>query len=386
MSAKRIAFVAGALANRPWNGGGAEVRATWVKALARLGFEVWFVERIARATLDARPDGVRFFRRVARRHGFERRSVLLDERGAILTGAGRAALEAAADRAELLVDLGGHLAGADLFERFRFRAYVDLDPGYTQIWGESGEGARLAGHDAYFTVGLNVGSPAWNLPTNGIDWRPLAPPVVLADWLPFAGGLDRFTTVAAWRGAFGRAAHDGRTFGLKAHEFRRFLTLPELAPTRFEIALAIDEGDAADRAALASHGWRLVDPRQVAGDPDAYREYLRRSGAEFSVAQGIYVEARSGWISDRTARYLAAGRPALVQDTGAGDHLPTGEGLLLFREPGEAIEGAAAIARDYERHRAAALDLARAHFDSDRVVGALLEAAGLPRAAARSVA
>ncbi len=136
MSAKRTAFVAGALANRPWNGGGADVRMTWVKALARFGFEAWFVERIARATVDERPDGVRFFRRVARRNRLERRSALLDERGAILAGAPRRALEAAAGRAELLVDLGGHLAEAELFERFRYRAYVDLDPGYSQIWSE----------------------------------------------------------------------------------------------------------------------------------------------------------------------------------------------------------------------------------------------------------
>ena len=127
--------------------------------------------------------------------------------------------------------------------------------------------------------------------------------------------------------------------GLKVHEFRKFVTLPALTGDDFEIALAIDPGDWKDRELLVENGWRLADPAAVAGSPAEFRDYVMRSAAEFSVAQGVYVDTRSGWISDRTIRYLAAGKPALVQDTGAGDNLPAsvGEGLLVFSTLDEAV-------------------------------------------------
>jgi hypothetical protein len=394
----RTIAVAGALANRPGNGGGASVRMTWVRALARLGFDVWFLEQVERRSLRAadgspappqRSTGVRFFREVVRRHGFEERSALLDERGGVLAGRERSAVDEMAERAELLVNLGGHLDWPDLFERFRRRVYLDLDPGHTQLWHAEGAGAaRLRGHDRYFTVGLNVGAPGWPLPANGIDWRPLPPPVVLGEWAEDTpAGESReemgpFTTVSSWRGPFGRPSHGGRTFGLKAHEFRRFLDLPRRAPGEFEIALDIDEADRADREALVAHGWRIADPKREACDPESYRRYIRASGAEFSVAQGIYVETGSGWISDRTARYLAAGRPALVQDTGVGSALPVGLGLLVFRDLEQAVAGAAEIARDYARHSDGARRLAREAFDSDRVARRMLEQADIALEAA----
>ena len=140
----------------------------------------------------------------------------------------------------------------------------------------------------------------------------------------------------------------------------------------FEAALDIDSADAADRNALDAQGWRLVDPA-VAADPDGFRDYVRASGAEFSVAQGIYVETLSGWFSDRSVRYLASGRPVLVQDTGFGRKLPVGEGLLAFRTLAEAVEGARAIVDDYDRHARTARAIAEEHFDSNKVLGALLE-------------
>ena len=115
----------------------------------------------------------------------------------------------------------------------------------------------------------------------------------------------------------------------------------------------------------------------MAGDPDAFRAYVQGSGAEFSVAQGIYVETHSGWFSDRTTSYLASGRPVLVQDTGFGRTLPVGEGLLAFRTLDEAIAGAADIGRRYGEHCAAARRIAEKHFDSDRVLTRFCEQAGI---------
>src|SRR6185295_6838385 len=142
----------------------------------------------------------------------------------------------------------------------------------------------------------------------------------------------------------------------------------------FEIALDVHPADRRDVESLLGHGWTLADPGDVAGDPLAFRQYVQQSSAEFSVAQGIYVETNSGWFSDRTVRYLASGKPALVQDTGFGRTYPVGEGLLGFTTLEDAVAGAARIARDYEQHCRAARALAEAHFDSDKVLAELVDA------------
>jgi hypothetical protein len=142
------------------------------------------------------------------------------------------------------------------------------------------------------------------------------------------------------------------------------------------MALDIHPAEHQDLEKLRENGWRLVDPRSVAGDPDRFRNYIQQSGAEFSAAQGMYVESRSGWFSDRTARYLASGKPALVQETGFSRHLPTGEGLLGYSTLDEAAAGAEAIAQDYRAHCRAARRLAERYFDSDRILAEVLALVG----------
>src|SRR5262249_25205339 len=141
----------------------------------------------------------------------------------------------------------------------------------------------------------------------------------------------RFTTIANWRGSFGPVQFGDRTYGLKVHEFRKFIELPRRCRERFEIALSIYPGDQKDLEALKASGWRIVSPRAVAASAGDFRRYIQESDAEFSVAQGVYVQTNSGWFSDRTAHYLASGKPALVQETGFSRHVPVGEGLLSFR-------------------------------------------------------
>jgi hypothetical protein len=292
-------------------------------------------------------------------------------------------LLAAAEDAALLVDIGGHLRWGPLLERLRHRVFVDLDPGYTQLWAAEGRDVGLAGHELHFTVGTNLGTDRCALPTAGVRWRPIRQPVSLGRW-PVADGddLTSFTTVASWRGAYGAPSWRGQPLGVKAHEFRRFADLPQHLPAPCEAVLEIHPADAADADRLRGHGWGLR-PAHTVDTPDAFRRFVQRSGAELSPAQGVYVATRSGWFSDRTVRYLASGRPALVQDTGfadAGD-LAVGDGLLTFSTPGEAIEGAHAIAADYPRHRRAARALAEEHFAGPRAIAPLLEAAGLGVAA-----
>jgi hypothetical protein len=379
-------FVAGALANKPDKGGEAWVRLSWVLGLRRLGFDVRFVEQIdPAACVDATGRSVRledsvnlaYFRHVTRRFGLEGSAALLHAEGTGVWGMTAADLLGAADGAALLVNIGGHLTVPSLLRRFRRTAYVDIDPGFTQYWCADGL-LPIAHHDRYYTIGEHIGGRGCPIPSCGIEWVPIRPPVVLNEWPVTAGDEEaRFTTVASWRGAFGPVTADGRTYGLKVHEFRTFAALPARAPGDYEIALDIHPADGKDRRLLEQHGWRLADPRLVAPDPDAFRRYVQGSGAEFSVAQGIYVETGSGWFSDRTVRYLASGKPALVQDTGFSRNLPVGEGLVPFRTLQEAVAGAEAIVADYPRHARAARRIAEEHFASDVVLAGLLDDLGV---------
>jgi hypothetical protein len=381
-----VVVVSGAIANKQHNGGEAWVRLSWVLGLRRLGCDVHFVEQIdAAGCLDADgspsefedSENLAYFRRITEQYGIADRSTLLYEGGERSSGLDLDRLLEVAASADLLVNISGHLSIEPLMRELRRKAYVDLDPGFTQFWHAAGDpGARLEGHDLYFTVGENIGGAGCPVPTDGIQWRPVRPPVLLDEWpVSENGDPSRFTTIATWRSGYGPVEHDGARYGLKVHEFRKVMELPERSPAVFELALDIHPGDAADREALETHGWRLVDPRPVSADPDRFRDYVSGSGAEFSVAQGIYVEAATGWFSDRTVRYLAAGKPVLVQDTGFSGNYPTGEGLVPFATLDEAVEGARKIGSDYERHRLAARDLAERYFDSDKVLARFLEEA-----------
>jgi hypothetical protein len=383
-----IVIVSGALANKLDNGGAAWTRLSWALGFKALGFEVAFVEQIRPevcgdtqgepAALENSAN-LAYFDRVTEQFGLSERSALVCEGGGLSHGLTRTELADLARSADLLVNISGHLTIPAVKDRVRHKVYVDLDPGYTQFWHASGTvGPRLEGHDFYYTVGANIGRPDCPIPIGGLTWRPVRQPVVLDQWPPTAtSDRDRFTTVASWRGPYGPVAFGSKTYGLKVHEFRKFLELPGRIPQTVEIALEIQPADARDKEALERHGWRVVDSKAVASDPVGFRQYVQGSGAEFSTAQGIYVETESGWFSDRTVRYLASGKPALVQDTGFSHSLPVGEGLLAFRTLDEVVAGARSIAQDYERHCHAARALAELFFESSRVLGRVSEEVGV---------
>jgi hypothetical protein len=382
-----LIVVAGALANKPGNGGDAWTRLSWVRGFLRLGHDVYFVEQIApSAVVDAsgRPADLRgsvnraYFDDVVGTFGLRSRAALISG-DPISLDQSASDLEDLADAAQLLVNISGNLRCGKLKSRFRKTAFIDLDPGYTQFWAAQGVAREhLDGHDFYFTIGENIGRPGCSIPVGGLSWWPIRQPVVLDDWnVPARDAARRFTTVASWRGPYGPITHDGVTFGLKAHEFRKFVTLPERTGQPFEIALDIHPGDGRDLELLEAHGWSITDPRRVSKDPMTFRQYVRESGAEFSVAQGIYVDTQCGWFSDRTVRYLASAKPALIQDTGFSAHLPVGIGLVPFRTVDDAIAGTAAIAADYATHARAARAIAEEYFDSDKVLQHLLTRVGV---------
>jgi hypothetical protein len=369
--------VAGALANKAGSSGEAWVRMSWVRGLQRLGLDVWFVEDLADSASN-RQVAEDWFRAVTERFGLQGRAALITQ-GEAIAGPSLEELRAVAEGGTL-VNISGHLTVPVLFRAFRRRVMVDIDPGFTQFWHEAGiPGANVEGHDLHFTIGELIGTPGCPIPTCGVEWRPVRQPVVLDDWPVVAPSpqTDRFTTVGTWRGPFGPVEHGGRRYGLKVHEFRKFIALPRRSPRDFEIALDIHPADEGDLAALRENGWQIVDPREVAADPDAFHAYVQGSGAEFSVAQGVYVDTRCGWFSDRTTRYLASGRPALVQDTGFTRTLRAGDGLIAFRTLQEAAEGADDIMARYPEHCAAARRIAEDHFAADVVLARFCNEAGM---------
>jgi hypothetical protein len=382
-------LVAGAIANKHRHGGSAWVRMSWAEALRDAGLDVVVVEQIDEAAcVDAagrpapfeRSANLAAFRAVTEAFGFAGSAALVCPGRGLIDGMAEDALFAAADDAALLVNIGGHLRWPALVDRVEHRAFIDLDPGYTQVWAAEGRDVGLAGHALHFTVGTNVGTPRCDLPTGGLDWHPIRQPVSLERW-PWADGdeLGAFTTVASWRGAYGPLTWQGRTLGVKAHEFRRFAELPRAVDVPFAVALDIHRGDEpTPRACAPAVGaarprtpWRRPPPSSASCRRPARSSPPRRARTSPRAAAG-----------SATARSATSRRaPGLVQDTGFTGELPTGEGLVAFTTPEEAAEGARAIAADYPRHRRAARRLAETHFASARAIAPLLEASGLAVAA-----
>jgi hypothetical protein len=383
------AIVSGALANKPRNGGEAWVRLSWVLGLQQLGFDTYFVEQIGAGDCVDEDGGAAefaasvnrsYFESVVREFGLEDRAGLLWDGGREAAGLGLAEIAEVAAGADLLVNISGHLTIEEVLAVPGAHVYVDLDPGFTQAWHmDRGVPFNLLPHDHYVTVGLNLGSAACSIPDCGLTWVATLPPLLLEQWprQPPATGPTRFTTVATWRSPYGQLEIGGQTTSLKHHQFRRLIELPErVAGANFEIALDIHPGDSADLERLLDHGWTVVDPRRVSAGPSEFRDYVRGSSAEFSVAQGVYAETASGWFSDRTGAYLASGRPALVQDTDLAE-LPLGEGLLTFSSPAEAIQRCERIVAGHAAHAEAARGFAEAYLDSDLVLGRLLTTLGI---------
>lgn len=370
----RTIVVAGALAAKPGNAGGAWERFSYAAGLRGLGFDVLFVEELA-AVPDAA--ALQWFDAAATFFSFGAAAAVVGPDG-WSHGHDRADVRRTLARADLLVNLSGNLRSADLLGAARATAYVDVDPGFTQIWhADPGVPFMVPPHDHYLSIGENIGTPRCPIPTGGTAWKPTRQPLLLDHW-PAAPSprCDRFTTIASWRAPFGSLLHDGVTYGLKVHEFRRMLPLPSRVPAVFELALEIHDGDARDREALLAAGWVLASPAASVPTLAAFRSYIQRSNAEFSVAQGVYAHAASGWFSDRSTRYLASGKPVLVQDTGLAA-IPTGEGIVAFRTLDDAVAGAERIIRDYPAHARAARRVAETCFASDIVLRRLLADCGI---------
>ena len=369
---RRVA-IAAAVARRPEAGGHTWVALQWMLGFRSLGWEPVLIDWLEDPGAPRSQAAVNGLATTMARLGLE--WVVLDRGGRPAAGMSSRELERRISGAELLINVMGYLPPTTA-ARFPLRVFLDIDPGFGQMWQALGLADVLAGHDRFVTVGLNVGAGGCAVPGLGLDWVPTLPPVALEQWPAVPAGQD-VTSVASWRGPFEPVDFRGRRYGLRVHEFRRFLELPQRTGARFRIALDIAPADAADRERLTAHGWRLEDPRRTAADPFAYRDFIQASNAELCVAKQMYVATGGGWFSDRSACYLASGKPVIAQDTGFGTALPTGEGLLAFSELDGAADAVAAVRADPRRHAWRARQLAEEHLAADRVVRRLLERIGV---------
>ncbi len=261
----------------------------------------------------------------------------------------------------------------------RRRIYVESDPFASQVktaLGDERALAELSAHDTHFSFGENLGAADCSVPMGRIRWLPTRQPVVLdlwknADLAPAA----TYTTITTWHNKGKNITYEGETYyWTKDREFLKFLDLPRLRPVAFELAAGVDEQV---QELLRQRGWRQVRSVEISGDIDRYRAYIQHSRAEFTVARDQYVRPRTGWFSDRSACYLAAGRPVITQETGFSKFLPTDKGLFAFDTMDDILAAVDAIESDYEGNSRAARDIAAECFAAEKVVGSLMERAGL---------
>ena len=366
--------VAGMVAGDPRQGGATWAVLQYVEGLSALGHEVLVVEPVAAEKLAPGGAVAGYFRSLRLLAG---RSALLARDGEATLGLSYRRLLDFAREADLLLNLSGLLRDERLLAAVPVRTFVDLDPGFNQVWGEQGFDLDLDRHTHCVSVGTRIGAADCPIPNLGRAWIPTLPPVALARW-PAAEGPGRaWTSVGNWR-SYGSPTHAGLRYGQRAHSLRELIELPRRSGARFELALAIHADETADLELLAANGWHLADPAAVAGTPESYAEFVRGSRGELGVAKQGYVVSRSGWFSDRSAAYLACGRPVVAQDTGFGEVLPTGAGLLAYDDVAGAAAAVEAVEGSLDAHRRAARELAGEHLDAARVLPALLERLAVP--------
>jgi len=353
----------------------------------RLGWDVLFLDRLepemcvdaaGRSTTLNQSLNLRYLLKVMKRFGLSDAFALIYNHGKRFVGLSRQQVVERTKTSAFLLNVMGFLTDEEILSHTPRRVFLDIDPGFGQMWRVLGLADPFRGHDVHVTIGENIGQPDCAIPTCGLEWITTPQPVVLDYWSPdHAADNSRFTSIASWRGPYGPLEYQGNTYGLRVHEFRKFVQLPRLSERSFEVALDIHPAEVKDLALLAENGWSLVDPSAVAVDPWSYRNYIRASLAEFMVAKNMYVRANTGWFSDRSICYLASGKPVLAQDTGFTRAYPTGEGLLSFTTMEEALAGVDEISRNYAHHTRVARVLAEEYFDSDKVLSRFLSELGV---------
>ena len=356
----------------------------YVMGLADLGHDVYFLEESGtsryccydpvRHTSDTDCTyGVDFAGRCFERVGLSDRWAYYDAHKSQWHGPCGERTQQLCSKADLVLNLSGVNPVREWLQPVPARALIDQDPVFTQIEHLTNPAARdlALQHNTFFSFGENIGLTQSGIPNDGFKWKPTRQPIVLDAWPITEPPKDgKFTTVLQWD-SYPTREYAGRHYGMKSQSFLPFLDLPGRTKSVFELAV----GGVAKREVLTSKGWALRNPIEVTSDLSAYQRYIQESEAEFSVAKHGYVVSRSGWFSDRSAAYLASGRPVLLQDTGFSDWMPAGSGVLAFSTPDEALAGVDEINRNYRSHCRAAREIAEEYFDAGKVLSQLIESA-----------
>lgn len=291
-------------------------------------------------------------------------------------GMGKAHIENVFRSADLYIEMGAHEAWLEESSWATSRILVDGDPGFSQLEMtiRNEEGNPPPNYDFYFTLGRNLCGSQGKEPRGGVSWNPIFPPVC-TKYLEYCPGsaCRPFTTVMNWRSRR-ELEYLGRKLGHKNIEFTRFKELPLLTTQRLEIAVS---GRDVPFEELTSLGWLVRDAQELTLTLGGYYSYIKASGGELSVCKNGFVELKTGWFGDRSACYLAFGRPVILQDTGFSDHLPTGKGLFSFTSAEQAVEALTQIRMDYETHCAASRDIAEEFMEAKKVMEGVLEKVGV---------
>jgi hypothetical protein len=356
--------------------------------LRRLGYDAYYVEDSARWVFNPHVNGftpdvtanLELIVPVLRAHGFgDRWAFRGNYPGGQCYGMTESQLLSLYDEADAFLNVTGSQEIREEHRRCQRRIYIESDPFRSQVKAVQGDpvmNAMLDAHDTLFTYGENIGAADCDAPAGRFRWQPTRQPVVLDLWEDASAPAGpAFNTITTWQNAGKEIEWRGETYyWTKDREFEKFIDLPRRSGAPLEIAASLQ---APIRSRLASHGWRCVDALGISSDPECYRKYIQHARGEFTVSRDQYVRPRTGWFSDRSACYLAAGRPVITQETGFSKILPTGEGLFAFNTMDEVLGAIDAIARDYPRNCRAAREIAEEFFAAEKVIGSLMERAGL---------
>jgi hypothetical protein len=392
MTESRRIVVLGGMAQMPYAGVAWQVL-QYLEGFRRLGHDVVYIEDTDNWPYDPDQDGysndagpaVRRLERIMRRQDFGECWAYRDaSRDGAVWGMSPARFDTVLAGADVLVNLSGMTVLREQHMAAPVRIYLETDPVIVQMEIARGDRAAIeyvAAHTAHFSFGERLGSAGCGVPVERFEYRPTRQPIILDWWRPAAGfpqpppGAARFTTVSNWEQTHRDVDWEGETYTWsKSVEFLKLVDVPRRAGVTFSPALVLDDRETL--AMLEGCGWQVISAGPLSRDLDRYREFIRGSTGEFSAAKDQNVRLCTGWFSDRSASYLAAGRPVVVQDTGFDVALPTGEGLLAFATADEAVAAIGEIRADYPRHSRAAKELADACFGAEMILARLLEAAG----------
>lgn len=359
----------------------------YVEGFRRLGHDVFYLEDTETWPYDPIHNtvsadcayNVNYLRGVMEKLGLDGRWIYRNCPDASYHGHTQADAEKICASADLFVNVSGCGWLRPEYAAIPRKVFIDSDPMFTQIGLLSAKkdvSDRVRAHDFHFTFAENIGQPDCRIPSAELRWIPTRQPIVL-DWWPVAREQPRdvFTTVMNWVSYKG-SEFAGETWGQKDIEFMKFVDLPQRSSQKFEIAMGMGPGKKRPTEILRRKRWLIVEPDERLPDPWTYRDYLRESKAEWSIAKEAYVKSHSGWFSCRSACYLALGRPCVLQDTGWSKIYPTGKGLFAFQTMDEAVTAIEAVNADYIAHCAVARSLAMEMFDARKVLGELLTRVG----------